>query len=120
MEDLGQIISQSFWMYALAIVIAIAAAVLIRFIVLVLERRQASKKTDTAFPASAASAMAADPGGATDRGDGVNPDHVAAISAALYASLGAHRIVRVEPVYRHPTWADQGRWQLQSSRHARY
>jgi hypothetical protein len=36
-------------------------------------------------------------------------DHVAAISAAVYAMIGPHRIVQIELRGRDPAWSSQGR-----------
>ena len=109
---MGDIIVQSFLMYGLAIVIGVLAAVLIRGIVVFLERSQAQAvvpsmpRTKPAYPPAASGPVVrADDGGA----------HIAAISAAVYAVLGAHRIVRIE-AGGDSGWAAQGRWLHQTTR----
>lgn len=42
-------------------------------------------------------------------------DHVAVIAAAVYAMLGTHRIVRIEPTHRGTEWAAEGRLALHTS-----
>jgi hypothetical protein len=43
------------------------------------------------------------------------PDDIAAIAAAVYAIVGAHRIVRLEAVHPKQAWALEGRWMQQTS-----
>ncbi len=40
---------------------------------------------------------------------------IAAIAAAVYAMLGAHRIVHIEDVGRGLSWTAEGRWMHQTS-----
>jgi hypothetical protein len=108
-------IFQSAWMYVLAIIIAILAAILIRFIVVGLERRH--PKTEQPKPAAARAPSKPSP--ASPSKDAAPQDDVAAIAAAVYAVLGAHRIIRIEPSETRLTWAAQGRWLHQTSRRAR-
>lgn len=97
--DVGPFIIQSLWMYGLAIVIAVLAAILIRVIVVVLARRQGEAPHEAApTPAQQAHAAQAEEA----QGD------IAAIAAAVYASLGMARIVRIEPGTQM-SWAAQGR-----------
>ena len=114
---MGDIIVQSILMYGLAIVIAVLAAFLIRGIVLFLERRKAQSESVTmAEPNHPIPAPASSPAvGTSDAA--ISADHVAAIAAAVYAALGAHRVIRIDPVGGHEAgWAVQGRWLHQTSR----
>jgi hypothetical protein len=43
------------------------------------------------------------------------PEDIVAIAAAVYTVLGAHRIVRLEPLGPSATWAVEGRLMQQSS-----
>ena len=113
--DLGPIIFQSVWMYALTIVIAMAAAVLISVIVMILARQRASNPSAAAPAAVGESTPAA---ATAMTGQDAAQDHVAAISAAVYAALGVHRIVRIEPAFRSPMWATEGRWLHHASHHS--
>lgn len=79
--------------YALAIVISMGVALLIKGIVVVLARTRpqpapASAVTPMATPAAVAVA------------EGIPSDHIAAIAAAVYAMLGEQRIVHIEDL-RH-------------------
>ena len=42
-------------------------------------------------------------------------DDIVVIAAAVYAQLGAHRIVRIEEESQAQTWAVEGRWMQQTS-----
>ena len=112
---MGEIIIQSILMYGLAIVIAVLAAFLIRGIVLFLERRKAqSESVSMAEPHTPMPAT--EPAPASPEA-GAPSDHIAAIAAAVYAALGAHRVIRIDPVGGHEAgWAVQGRWLHQTSR----
>jgi hypothetical protein len=105
--DVGSFVLQSILMYALAIVIAGVVALLIRGIVVLLERRQDGRAVQPAQPAPAPARAAS---AAPDQAQ----NDVAAIAAAVYAALGVHRIVRIEPGSR-TSWAAQGRWLHQTS-----
>jgi hypothetical protein len=93
-----EVIVKSLWIYGLAIVVSMAVAVVIKVIVVVLN---ALERKPAAAP-KAAAAPAATPG------FDVLADHVAAISAAVYAVIGAHRIVHIEE-RRHGEWTVEGR-----------
>jgi hypothetical protein len=93
---MSDIWSKTLWIYALAVVVAMVIAVVIKAIVLVLgrlERESAPRRTPS--PAVPAFDLAA--------------DHVVAISAAIHAMLGAHRVVHIEPSRRQAGWRAQGR-----------
>lgn len=82
--------------YALAIVISMAVAVMIKLIVLVVSagRPQASPVQQPQRTAATS---------------GPPEEHVAAIAAAIYAFLGAHRIVHIEERSRNRAWTAEGR-----------
>jgi hypothetical protein len=95
---MSDVIVKALWIYGLAIVVSMAVAVVIKVIVVVLnavERKAevAAKPAPTATPAPAFNLLA---------------DHVAAISAAVYSAIGAHRIVHIEE-HRDPGWVVEGR-----------
>ena len=98
-------IVESLAMYGLAIVIAFATAVVIRGIVLV-TGRVGSAEASADAPASAPVARPV---------AGVPPEHIAAIAAAAYAVLGAHRIVHIDDVGRGQAWTAEGRMMHQTS-----
>lgn len=93
---MNDVILKTLWMYGLAIVVSLAVAVVIKLIVVILG---ALERMPAAAPKPAAT-----PGPSRD----VVADHVAAISAAVYAMLGAHRIVRIEE-QRQIGWVTEGR-----------
>lgn len=82
--------------YALAIVISMAVAVMIKLIVFVVSagRRDVQLVSTESRPAAAR----VPPG-----------EHVAAIAAAVYAFMGAHRIVHIEERSRSRSWTAEGR-----------
>jgi hypothetical protein len=101
---MGNVIFQSLWMYGLAIVISLLIAVLIRGVVVSL----AGIKLQAAAPQPAPQAVTtAD----------VSQAHIAAITAAVYAILGAHRIVHIEDMERRTGWTTGGRIMHQTSHH---
>lgn len=123
-KRMGDAIVTSIMMYGLAIVIAVLAAFLIRGIVVALERRQQDDRRALAAagpvgrgprPSAALPRAPERTGGSMGSAGGpedLDEGHVAAISAAVYAILGAHRIVRIEQAAggRNAGWAAQGRW----------
>jgi hypothetical protein len=94
-----ELIIKTAWMYGLAIVVALGIAALIKAIVVVLSALE-PKPAAAAKPAAATAGAAA-----TD----VEADHIAAIAAAVYSLIGAHRIVHIERERRHGEWAVEGR-----------
>jgi hypothetical protein len=95
---MSDVIVKALWVYGLAIVVSLAVAVVIKVIVIVLnalERKpvEAPKPAPAPAPAPAFDLLA---------------DHIAAISAAVYSVIGAHRIVHIEE-HRHAEWAVEGR-----------
>lgn len=87
--------------YGLTIVVALAAAGFIWLVVRVLERLQ--KKAKPA-PAAVSIAVVAEPEPQDD-----TAQHVAAIAAAIYATIGAHRLVYIGEAGSQPTWRTTGR-----------
>jgi len=90
---------KAFWIYGLAIVVSLAVAVVIKVIAVVLhafERKPAAAPQPAAAPA---------PDLAVD----VMADHVAAIAAAVYQMIGAHRILHIEDTRRRGEWVVEGR-----------
>ena len=84
----------AFQVYGLAIVISMLVAVMIRIVVATLSvaKRQ---PVDAPTPVEPRVDLAG--------------DHVAAIAAAIYAVLGAHRIVHIEDRGRGFAWTAEGR-----------
>ena len=103
------IVVQSFLMYGLTIVVAGITAVMIRGVVVGLERLNKPKAAAVAAPAEAKAVPApAAPAEDTDA-------HVAAIGAAVYAMLGDVRIVYIGESERSPSWTVTGRSLHQTS-----
>ncbi len=97
--DFGGSVQYSIFAYLVMAVIAMLAAVMVRGIVLILQRTQAKKTVAAPTPVSVSMTPAVD--------DTVA--HVAAVAAAVYAVLGAHRLVHVHEVPRGPGWTATGR-----------
>lgn len=90
-------IVKALWIYGIAVVVSMAVAVVIKIIVVVLNAFE-PKPAAAAKPAPAPAPPAFD----------LLADHVAAISAAVYSAIGAHRIVHIEE-HRDPGWVVEGR-----------
>jgi hypothetical protein len=87
-------------MYGLVIIISMLVAALIRGIVITLSKLQKKQAAPAArAPAAATPAVAPDPA----------QHDIAVIAAALYAMVGAHRIVRVQD-RRGAGWTAEGRF----------
>lgn len=95
--ELGSVISLSFFAFGLMAVIAGLASVLIRGIVVLL----AGTKRKAAAPTPVAISVAP----AVDE----TAAHVAAIAAAVYAVIGAHRLVHIGEAQRGAGWTATGR-----------
>lgn len=105
--DMTSIIQFAVFGYGLTIVVAIAAAFLIRGIVLLLEAMHHKKAApEPATPVQVA--VAAPPADDTER-------LVAAIAAAVYATLGAHRLVYIGEAAPGTPWTTTGRTIHQTS-----
>ncbi len=111
--DIGALSWLSLQMYGLAIVISLVVAVVIKLIVVVLSmssRRGAAPATAKQMASPAA------PGPAVDHAQ----DDIAAIAAAVYALVGAHRIVRIQEAVEHGrAWTAEGRILHQTSHQPR-
>ena len=102
--DLGSVIGMASFAFGVMTVIALLCAVLIRVIVAVLARAQ-SARAAVPTPVSVSVTEARDETAA----------HVAAVAAAVYAVIGAHRLVRIGEPGRSPIWSTLGRTQHQTS-----
>lgn len=102
------LIIKSFGMYGLTIVISMLAALLIKVIVLSIAKSEDRRKQASKAKSKVAAAKPVLSGQ-------VDPAHIAAISAAVYAVLGSHRIIHISDGRRAPGWASEGKRQLQSS-----
>ncbi len=105
-------VGDAFWTallgYGLTIVVAMIAACLIRAIVVILEKMQKKRQKAT----STAVSVAVEP-------EPEQPDetaqHVAAVAAAVYATLGAARLVYIGETPGRAAWAATGRTIHQTS-----
>ncbi|MCB1750117.1 MAG: hypothetical protein KDI74_00245 [Gammaproteobacteria bacterium] len=104
------LIIKSLGMYGLTIVISMLSACLIKLIVVVIakseDRRKQARIKAEKVPEPALT------------GD-VDASHVAAISAAVFAVLGSHRIVHIEGARQTPSWAVEGKLQHHTSHNVR-
>jgi tellurite resistance protein TehA-like permease len=104
--DLGSVIGMAGFAFGLMAVIALLCAVMIRVIVAILAKSQSSRaQAAVATPVSVSVSEARDETAA----------HVAAVAAAVYAVVGAHRLVRIGEPGRSPIWSSLGRTQHQTS-----
>jgi hypothetical protein len=99
--DASGVIGTALFAYALMAAVAVAAAFLIRGIVMVLE---AIQKKGQPAPAAVQVAVAEAPPPIDS-----TAHHVAAIAAAVFAAVGAHRLVYIGEVGRTPAWSTTGR-----------
>ena len=100
------LIIKSLGMYGLTIVISILAACLIKLIVVVIAKSEDRRNAARTKVAKAMEPVVI---------EGVDPRHVAAISAAVFAVMGSHRIVHIAGGKYMPGWAAEGKRQLQTS-----
>jgi hypothetical protein len=100
---------QGSFAYLLTIVVAVCCAFIIRGIVLVLERIS-HKKTAALPPTPVQVAVSAQP-----EVEDETPKLVAAIAAAVYATMGEHRLVYIGESKGTTTWAAAGRTMHQTS-----
>lgn len=103
--DLGSVIGMAGFAFGLMAVIGLLCSVLIRAIVAILARAQSARAAATPTPVSVSVTEARDETAA----------HVAAVAAAVYAVIGAHRLVRIGEAGRSPIWSTLGRTQHQTS-----
>ena len=98
--DFGGSFQTSIFAYLLMAVVAMLAAVMVQGIVIVLQRAQRRRKGEVApTPVSISIAPAVDE----------TALHVAAVAAAVYAVLGAHRLVHIGEAAPGPAWTATGR-----------
>ena len=97
--DFGGSVQTSIFAYILMAVVAMMAAVMVRGIVIVLQRAGQKRAAEAATPVSISVASAVDDTAA----------HVAAVAAAVFATLGAHRLVRIGEAAPAPAWTTAGR-----------
>lgn len=103
--DVSSAVGMSAFAFGLMTVIALLCAVLIRVIVAGLARAQSARAAAAPTPVSVSVTEARDETAA----------HVAAVAAAVYAVVGAHRLVRIGEPGRSPIWSTLGRTQHQTS-----
>ena len=97
--DLAGSVQTSIFAYVLMAVVAMLAAVMVRGIVIVLQRAGQRRDMMSRTPVSISVEPAVDERAA----------HVAAVAAAVFAVLGAHRLVRIGEGAPAPTWTAAGR-----------
>jgi hypothetical protein len=95
---MSPIVLKALWIYGLAAVVALLIAAVIKLIVLVLGRLDRAPAARPALPVAAPAAR-----------PGVPAAHVAAIAAAVQATLGAHRVVHIEERRGGGLWSAEGR-----------
>ena len=101
--DIGALTWLSIQIYGLAIVISVVVAVIIKGIVVILSY---SRRRGEAPATAREMAAPAAPGPVVDHAQ----DDIAAIAAAVYAIVGAHRIVRIqEAAGVGRAWTAEGR-----------
>ena len=105
--ELSESIVLALLMYLLAIAISIVAAFVVHGIVVIVSRMET--------PASAPVEKRPVPAPAPPEEDAIPAGHVAAITAAVYAVLGAHRIVHIESGPPGTIWTTEGRLIHQTS-----
>lgn len=112
--DLGITVNESIWQalfsYGLTVIVAALAAVMIWAVVYILDhmhhRREAAAKAATPVQI----AVTPEPEAVDE-----TPRHVAAVAAAVYAFLGASRLVYIGEAGQGAAWASAGRTIHQTS-----
>lgn len=99
----GSALSTAFFGYVLTIVVSLAAAVLIWGVVKTLERMQSKSKAKAA-PSAVSISVAPEPEPIDE-----SAQHAAVIAAAVYAHLGAHRLVHIGEAAPSIGWRSTGR-----------
>lgn len=99
---MSDLVVNTLWIYGLAAVVSLVIAALIKLIVVLMGRAERPVAVAALPPQPARSAA----DGAAEAGDG---RLVAAISAAVYACIGEHRIVHIEDAAHGAGWAAEGR-----------
>ena len=100
---MSEVIIRTLWIYGLTIVVSLAVAVVIKVIVVALNRLERK-------PLVPAQPLAVPPAPLS-----VEADHIAVIAAAVHAMIGAHRIVHIETGPHQSGWAAGGRQAHHSS-----
>jgi hypothetical protein len=98
--DFGGSVQTSIFAYVVMAFISMLAALMVRGIVIILQRTQDKMRT-AAAPTSVSISVTP----AVDE----TAAHVAAVAAAVYAVLGAHRLVHIGEAARGPGWVTTGR-----------
>lgn len=98
---MGDVWIKTLWIYGLAAVVSMLIALVIKLVVVVLGRAERPLPAATAAQASA-------PQKASPAFD-IAADHIAAISAAVNAMVGSHRIVHIEHSRHREGWLAEGR-----------
>lgn len=101
---IDEVITLSGFAYLLTVVVALLAAVMIRGIVLALEGAKKTRERRLATVTPVQVAVAPEPAQLED-----TAAHVAAIAAAIYAVVGAHRLVYIGEARPSYGWATTGR-----------
>lgn len=89
---------KTFWIYGLAVIVSLAIALVIKFIVVALDRFERAPAPEARPLAPPPAPMAGPP-----------PEHVAVIAAAVCALLGCRRIVHIEETRQRAGWLAEGR-----------
>jgi hypothetical protein len=97
---MSAVIVKALWIYGLTAVVSMLIAAVIKAIVVLLNMFESR----TAAPVAAVPAATPVP-----QGPDFAADHIAAISAAVYAAIGAHRIVRIDDSRGGAGWTAEGR-----------
>ena len=97
---MGDVWIKTLWIYGLAAVVSLLIALVIKLVVVVLGRAERQRP--------AAAVPAPSPAKVSPAFD-IAADHIAAISAAVYAMVGSHRIVHIEHSRHREGWLAEGR-----------
>lgn len=89
------------WMYGLAIAVSMGVAVIIKLIVVALGALEDRRVAASAAPAAAPTVAPA--------AEGIPHEHIAAITAAIFEAMGAHRVLQIVDLHRHEGWVAEGR-----------
>ncbi len=107
---ISEVVTLSGFAYLLTVVVALLAAVMIRGIVLALEGAKKSRERRVAAVTPVQVAVAPEESQQDDKAA-----HVAAIAAAIFAVVGAHRLVYIGEARPSYGWATTGRALHQTS-----
>lgn len=101
---IGEVITLSGFAYLLTVVVALLAAVMIRGIVIALEGAKKTRERKVAAVTPVQVSVAPEPAQLED-----TTAHVAAIAAAIYAVVGAHRLIYIGEARPSYGWTTTGR-----------